>query len=317
MTRIERLINLIIALLETTRPLSADEINRRVAGYGQDNYESFRRAFERDKDELRAMGIPIDIRKTDPLDEHSDGYIIDKDRYYLPDIVLEPEELAALSLARDAVRDGRSEAERGLLKISLDSRAAPLDGPQVAWGDDMRQPALGSIYEAQLERRPISFDYRAVSGERARRVLQPYGLVNRRGRWYVVGNDVDRAGIRAFRISRIQGKVALLDGSYVIPTGFDAQEHLAAEAYEIGEQQANAVVRFDESLAWWVNQNLASAGRVENADGSTDVTLPLGNLDALVSWVIGFGSAVAVLEPPEARGAVLDHLEPLLGEASG
>jgi proteasome accessory factor B len=316
-TRIERLINLIIALLETTRPLSAEEIHRRVAGYGQDNYESFRRAFERDKDELRAMGIPIEVRKIDILDEHSDGYIIDKDRYYLPDLDLEPDEVAALSLARDAIRDGRSEAEKGLLRISLDSRAAPVDGPQVAWGDDLRQPALATIYEAQLEKRPISFDYQATSGPRSKRVLEPYGLVNRRGHWYVVGNDVDRSAIRAFRLSRIQGDVVAGDGSFEVPAGFEAQDHLAAEAYEIGEQQAESLVRFDESLAWWVNQNLASAGRVENSDGSIDVTLPLGNLDALVSWVVGFGASVEIIDPPEARAALLAHLRPLLEESRG
>jgi len=316
-TRIERLINLIIALLETTRPLSAEEINRRVGGYGQDNYESFRRAFERDKDELRAMGIPIEVRKIDALDEHSDGYFIDKDRYYLPDLNLEPDELAALRLARDAVTNGRSEADRGLLKISVDSRAAPVDGPQVAWGDDIRQPALGSIYEAQLERKPISFEYQRASGERSQRNLEPYGLVNRRGHWYVVGNDIDRAGVRAFRISRIQGDVTVLDGDYDIPAGFDAQAHLSAEAYEIGEQHADAVVRFEEALAWWVEQNLAAAPRTRNADGSVDVTLPVGNLDALVSWVIGFGSSVELIAPSEARDAIVAHLQPLLEQRNG
>jgi proteasome accessory factor B len=315
-TRIERLINLIIALLETTRPLSADEINRRVAGYGQNNYDSFRRAFERDKDELRGMGIPIEVRKIDALDEHSDGYFIDKDRYYLPDLNLEPDELAALRLARDAVTDGRSEADRGLLKISVDSRAAPVDTPQVAWGDDIRQPALSSIYEAQLQRVPISFEYQPASGERTRRTLEPYGLVNRRGHWYVVGNDIDRSDLRAFRISRIQGKVSVLDGSYEVPVGFDAQAHLSAEAYEIGEQHADAIVRFDDSLAWWVDQNLAEAPRTRNDDGSVDVTLPFGNLDALVSWVLGFGSSVELIAPSEARDAIVAHLEPLLERPS-
>lgn len=312
MTRIERLINLIIALLETTRPLSAEEINRRVGGYGHENYESFRRAFERDKDELRGMGIPIEVRKIDALDEHSDGYVIDKDRYYLPELDLEPDELAALRLARDAVTDGRNEADRGLLKISVDSRAAPVEGPQVAWGDDIRQPALSSIYAAQLQRTPISFEYQGASGDRTRRTLEPYGLVNRRGHWYVVGNDIDRSDIRAFRISRIHGKVSALDGAYEIPIGFDAQAHLSAEAYAIGDQPTDALVRFDESLAWWVEQNLSSAARAENADGSVDVTLPVGNLAALVSWILGFGSSVEVIEPPEARAAVVAHLRPLL-----
>ncbi|MBA3292058.1 MAG: WYL domain-containing protein [Actinobacteria bacterium] len=317
MTRIERLINLIIALLETRWPLSAGEIRERVGGYGQDNHDSFRRAFERDKDDLRAMGIPIEVRKKDPLDEHSDGYIIDKERYYLPDLELEADEIAALRIATEAVRGGQGEAAAGLMKISVDSTTAPVDGPQVAWGDDMRQPALGAIYEAQLERRPITFDYQSASGDRTDRRLEPYGLVNRRGHWYVVGNDVDRDAPRAFRISRIQGNVTMLEGDYAIPPGFDAQAHLPAEPYEMGERPREAVVRFDASLAWWVDQNLGRATRVEQADGSLDLTLPVGNVEALVSWVLGFGAAVEVLSPSEARSAILDHLEPLLGGARG
>lgn len=317
MTRIERLINLIIALLETRWPLSASEIRERVGGYGQDNYESFRRAFERDKDDLRSLGIPVEVRKKDPLDEHSDGYIIDKERYYLPDLDLEADEIAALRIATEAVRGGQSEAAAGLMKISVDSTTAPVDGPQVAWGDDLRQPALGAIYEAQLERRPITFDYQSASGDRTDRRLEPYGLVNRRGHWYVVGNDVDRDAPRAFRISRIQGNVTMLEGDYAIPPGFDAQAHLPAEPYEMGERPREAVVRFDASLSWWVEQNLGRAPRAAQADGSLELTLPVGNIDALVSWVLGFGAAVEVLSPPEARSEILDHLEPLLGGARG
>ena len=317
MIRIERLINLIIALLETSRPLRAEDIRERVAGYTQENYESFRRAFERDKDELRAMGIPIEMRQQSAFDGYSEGYVIPKERYYLPDLDLEPDEIAALRIATDAVRGAEGEAASGFMKISVDSASVPVDAPQVAWGDDLRHPVLTAIYEAQLERRSISFHYENAAGERAARTVEPYGLVNRRGHWYVVGNDVDRSAVRSFRISRILGGVAMTESVYEIPTGFDAQAHLPAEPYEIGERPTEAVVRFDASLAWWVDQNLQNAPRREASDGATDVTLPVGNTEALVSWALGFGPAVEILEPLEARAALIKHLEPLLGDAGG
>ncbi|MGH2700796.1 MAG: helix-turn-helix transcriptional regulator [Actinomycetota bacterium] len=314
MTRIERLINLIIALLETSRPLRAEDIRERVAGYTQENYESFRRAFERDKDELRAMGIPIEMRQRSAFDGYTEGYVIPKERYYLPDLDLKPDEVAALRIATDAVRGAEGEAASGFMKISVDSAGVPVDGPQVAWGDDLRHPVLAVIYEAQLERRSITFEYENAAGERAARSLEPYGLVNRRGHWYVVGNDADRDAVRSFRISRILGEVTMTEGSYQIPAGFDAQAHLPAEPYEIGEQPTEAVVRFDASMAWWVDQNLQNAPRRAAPDGGSDVTLPVGNVDALVSWALGFGPAAEILEPPEARAALVGHLGPLLDE---
>ncbi|MGH2702123.1 MAG: helix-turn-helix transcriptional regulator [Actinomycetota bacterium] len=314
MTRIERLINLIIALLETARPLRAEDIRERVAGYTQENYESFRRAFERDKDDLRSMGIPIEMRPRSAFDGYSEGYVIPKERYYLPDLDLKPDEIAALRIATDAVRGAEGEAATGFMKISVDSAGAPVDAPQVAWGDDLRHPVLAAIYEAQLERRSISFEYENAAGERAVRSLEPYGLVNRRGHWYVVGNDIDRDAVRSFRISRILGGVTMAEGNYQIPAGFDAQARLPAEPYEIGEQPSEAVVRFDASMAWWVDQNLQNATRRDAPGGATDVTLPVGNIDALVSWALGFGPTVEILEPPGARAALLAHLEPLLGD---
>src|SRR5688572_29113300 len=88
MRRIERLINLIAALLETSRPMTAEEVRRDIAGYDQANFDSFRRAFERDKESLRAMGIPLETRPVSPdaFSDHVEGYIIPKERYYLPEL---------------------------------------------------------------------------------------------------------------------------------------------------------------------------------------------------------------------------------------
>src|SRR5438874_4639806 len=103
MDRLERLINLTAALLEAERPLTSDDLHQRLPGYAE-NQAAFRRAFERDKDVLREMGVPLVLEHVDPSQPGLDGYRIPKDEYYLKDPGLEPDELAALHLAASAVQ---------------------------------------------------------------------------------------------------------------------------------------------------------------------------------------------------------------------
>src|ERR671917_302822 len=162
MRRIERLVNLIAAFLETLRPLTAEDIRHQVAGYGGTSLEAFRRSFERDKETLRDMGVPLEIVPTDAFSEQADGYIIPKDRYYLPELDLEPEELAALKLASEAMLGrGEKDAEAGMLKLSLAEEPGGWAGPRVTMGAELsvEEPSLGDIYTALVERKPITFSY--------------------------------------------------------------------------------------------------------------------------------------------------------------
>ncbi|MEA2499172.1 MAG: proteasome accessory factor [Actinomycetota bacterium] len=320
MRRIERLINLIAALLETSRPLTADQIRDEIAGYGeQPNFEAFRRAFERDKEALRAMGIPLEVVETDALGGEPEGYIIPKSKYYLPELDLEPDELAALRLAAEAIAGGSEQAEAGVMKLSVDDGGAPWGGARVTWSADVaaEQPLLGPLYSALIDRAPVAFSYRAATGEEKKRELEPYGLVHRKGNWYLVGRDRDRDAIRAFKVSRISGRIEKLEGGYEIPPGFDAKEHLSGEAWEIGPgEKETAVIRFDEPLRWWVEQNMTQLQRREAHDGGLEVDVPFTNTDALISWTLGFGEEIEIVAPAEARAALRDHLAQRQGTVS-
>jgi predicted DNA-binding transcriptional regulator YafY len=315
MRRIERLINLIAALLETSQPMTADEIRREIAGYDSESLDAFRRAFERDKADLRAMGIPIEVRSIDPLTE-VEGYVIPKNLYYLPQLDLEPDELAALKLAAESVLGGGDVAETGLMKLSVDAAAETWGGPRVVWGADLaaEQPALAALYPALLERRSVAFRYRSSADPEPReREVDPYGLVHRRGNWYVVGRDRVKDDVRVFKVARIEGDPRALDHRYEVPEGFRADEHVAGEAWELGDAPATATVRFEPQVRWWAEQNHPDAPRRERPGGALDVELQVSNVDALVSWAIGLGPGVEILEPPSARTAVVAHLEPFLG----
>ena len=315
MRRIERLINLIAALLEARTPMTAEQIGERIAGYDPANHQAFRRAFERDKEALRAMGIPVEVVQTDPLGIDLEGYTIPKDRYYLPELDLEPEELAALRIVAGAVVGPSERAEAGLMKLSLGSPDGPV-GEHVVWGADLaaEQPRLGPLYSAVLEGKVLKFDYLAVGADELRkRRVEPYALAHKHGNWYLLGRDVDRDDVRRFKVSRIQGALGTAPGSFTVPEGFDAAKHIAAEPWEIGPgEQATAVVRFSKELRWWAEQNLTGTTAREGPGGALDVEMPATNYDALASLVIGFGGEVEILDPPAARAALIGHLVPFL-----
>ncbi len=310
--RIERLINLIAALLETGHPLTAEEIRTSIAGYSTDSDEGFRRAFERDKADLRSWGIPIETQRLDPLDEVF-GYRIPKDRYYLPDLDLESDELAALRLAAASLIGGGPALE-GALKIS--AREEEVAAPTVAWGADLaiEQPHAAALFDAVVEKNPVSFDYRSPSEDQETRSLDPYSLVHRRGHWYIVGRDRDRDALRSYRLSRIVSPPKKLEGSYEIPAGFSADEVIGGEPWEVGPEGETATVRFDEDLAWWPEQNMPDTAVVARSDSHVDVELPIGNASALVSWVAGLGGKAEIVAPPEMRAALVEHVRPHLGK---
>jgi proteasome accessory factor B len=314
MRRIERLINLVAALLESTRPLTAEQIRSSIAGYQRESQDAFRRAFERDKKELRDMGIPIEVVQTDPFGVDPDGYTIPKARYYLPQIDLEPDELTALKIAADAVLGTGEEAESGFLKLSFDAQALPWSGPGLIAGADLaaEEPNLSAIYGAWSEHRVVGFDYETAAGDRSHRVVEPYGLIYRRGHWYLVGRDRDRDDVRSFKVTRMAGRVKSNGERFEPPEDFDARGHLSQEAWEIGDTQAVALVRFHPSMRWWADQNMANLQGRTVEDGSLEIELPVANLDALISWAIGFGPLVEIVEPQRARTRMLEHLHPYL-----
>ncbi len=314
MRRIERLINLIAALLDGRRPLTAAEIRERIAGYDSDSAEAFRRTFERDKAELRDMGIPIETVKDE---DDVDAYIIPADKYYMPDLDLQPDEVAALKLAADAILGVGEQAGAGLKKLSVYAATDDSSAPRVLWNADVaaEQPLLGPLLSALLERQPIGFDYESASGERSSRRVEPYGLVHRRAHWYVVGRDRDRAAPRSFKVSRIVPPILELPGPYEVPADFDLDAHVPAEAWDVSDgETALATVRFDADLRWWPEQNMPQAKSREGDAGSLDVDIPIARTDALVTWAIGFTDGIEILAPPEARRALLEHLEPFLAE---
>jgi predicted DNA-binding transcriptional regulator YafY len=308
--KLERLLNLTAALLHTTRPLTADELRTRVAGY-PDNLVAFRRAFERDKDDLREMGIPLSIETILYEDRHVDAYRILESDYYLRDPGLEPDELAALNLALSAVRLDGVHGVEALWKlggVAGDSAAEPTE--LAALPSD---PSLVPLFSGIVDRRTATFLYN--SAERtAERTIEPYRLDFRRGRWYVTGLDRLSADERVFRLDRVEGDVGLGE-----PGGFDPPEDRGAgpvEPWEFGEgEPVLARLLVDGQQAALAEQHLGSAAVVESLDdGSKLFEVAVTNWPAFRSFVLSFLEHAELVAPDDLRAELVDWLRALAGD---
>ncbi|MCF6475477.1 WYL domain-containing protein [Nonomuraea sp. MG754425] len=306
----ERLLNLVICLLATRRPLSAEQIRQAVPGYDRDGDEAFQRMFERDKNELREIGIPIDVVR-DPWEDEP-GYRIERETYELPEITLEPDEAAVLGLAAQVwQRASLAEAASGaLLKLRAGGVATdqPIGTGALELRVDTRDPAFPALWNAVRDRRVVRFDYRGAGSESVRsRTVEPWGVVSRSGRWYLAGYDRDRDAPRAFRLSRIAGQVATVGraGVVEVPPGVDLRAMVGFPDEPSDERVA--VVRVRQGACEGLRQ-LARA--VRPGDGGWDeAELAFTDPDRLAGWMASLGADVEVVGPPDAREAVIRRLK--------
>ncbi len=299
-SRVERLLNLLAALLDTRRPLSREEIVREVAGYPTDGSAN-RRAFERDKEMLRGMGVPITVEEL-PGDTAEFGYRVNPEEYFLTDLTLSAEETAALRVAVNAISLGSASGEGALMKLG-----GAESGPEAPIASLPLVPSLATLFEAFRRRAPVTFAYRGET-----RTVEPWGLTSKRGHWYVVGYDRGRAAVRAFRADRVQGDVQTGDaGAFDAPADFRPDDHVEERAWMFGGDEP---VRVDILVdAGYLDGARATLGEdatfVVHDDGSATVTVPVVDTIAFRAEVLGFLEHAEVLRPPEVRAEFVTFLE--------
>lgn len=321
MDRLERLVNLVVALLDTRRPLSREELRRRVGGYSDDPV-NFHRAFERDKDLLRQMGIPV---LAEPLERGSEeaqtGYWVPRELYEMPDPGLDEEELMALSLAVSLVALEGAVGEEGAALAALRKLAGapgrasqeggptagalrPAGKPGEAVVDLPLGPELAVLFAGVAERRSVSFGYHGTV-----RHVDPYHLYYREGRWYLGGFDYSRGEERLFRVDRLQGPVKLGQeaGAFERPASGPSGP---PPPWRLGNDPPLKVeVRVDASQAPWVRQVAGDQAVVgEGADGQTYFSLEVTNKEGFRSFLLGLLDHAEVVSPPEVREEVVSWL---------
>jgi proteasome accessory factor B len=309
--KVERLLNLSAALLAAERPLTAAEIRRRVPGYPED-LASFRRAFERDKDDLRQMGIPLRLQRVEGDGGWTDAYRIPPDEYALRDPGLEGDELAALHFAVHAVRLEGVSSAGALQTLAGEHLAAGEATSEVAEGATplARVPVdrrLMDLFGALVDRHPVAMTYNGTA-----RVVEPHRLDYQRGRWYLSGHDRQRAEARSFRVERIEGDVEVLRAESFVPP---AQPHpgVVLRSWQLGnEEPVWADVAVDADQAVSARRHLGEeAVLATDGEGRVRFRVPVRNRDAFRSFVLTFLDHAEVLGPAELRADIVGWLEEL------
>ena len=313
--KVERLVNLTVALLETRRPLTFEDIRRRTRYYQQDDHESARRMFERDKDDLRRLGVPVETRSLDAFDVET-GYIVDRRNYELPDVDLTAEEVAALALALRTTGD--EGARLGLAKlVARAPDPADLSGhvpAQVALTD----APLDDVAQPLVTRQAVRFRYRRADGSDSERTVDPYAVLSRRGSWYLVGRDHDRDAVRAFRLDRTTSRITPVGEpeAFVPPDDLDPDAHVSGPTEEDVDLDVAIApaARWEAELRGGVPTGAEHlpAG-VEPSEAWPVYRLREGNPWRTVSWVLALGADAVVVAPDELRAQVVAALEAVAG----
>lgn len=314
--RTERLVNLVLCLLSTRQYLSADRIRQIVPGYaGSSSDEAFYRSFERDKAELRDLGVPLETGRNSMLDS-VEGYRIARRDYELGEIDLAPDEAAAVALAGRLWDSPQltGAAHGALLKL----RAAGVDvdeSAQAAVEPKVRtaEPAFAPLLAAVQSGTAVRFDYRrGPTGEVQGRSVEPWGVVSWRGRWYLVGHDRDRGAPRCFRLSRVRGAVHTVG----TPGEVRRPDRIDLLSYVTGDGGAAEDQHVSTARLWAAAGRAQGVRRQARVVGTEELGGVAGELleidlyrpEAAASWLAGYAPDLVVLEPDTLRKSVYERL---------
>jgi proteasome accessory factor B len=287
-----------------------------VEGYHDLSDAAFERTFERDKDELRALGVPIEVGSFDPLFDDEAGYRILPSEFQLPAIDLDAEEASVVGVAA-RVWQHASMAESTMSAVAkLRAAGVEPDTSQLASLEpsvSATEPAFETLWTSVLDRTRVSFVYR----EGAVRTLEPWGVTSSKGRWYVIGWDVDRGAERMFKMSRIVDvpKRVSRPGAFEVPEDLDLRS--LAQSLAPPQPTAEAVVA--------IRSGRAISFRRRARPTTTDVDLPAGfevyavgysDTWTLAEEVARYAADVVVIEPLEARERVIRNLRAVAAQGA-
>lgn len=309
----ERLVNLALFLASRSRPVSIEECRTAGLGYPEDADEAaFQRMFERDKDALRASGLAIVT--------HEDGtYSVDPDRSYAAEIDLSDAECAtvralAAALLNDPSFPFRDDLGLAVAKMDLGPFPGEPAVSSLAVSEPERQSAQArAAAEAVARRKRVRFGYTNARGESRLHEVEPYGVAYRRGRWYLVGRDVDIDAVRVYALVRAVGLTPNASGpktpDFEPPADFSIEDHLVLP-FQIGGSRFEATALFEQDAAWRAKAATEGKGRLEPMpDGRVRWHVGAASARAFAAWCVQNGPGVRPVAPEDAVRAYRDGLQ--------
>ncbi len=305
----ERLMNLIFALLVSRQYLTKEQIRESIADYRESTPQAFDRKFERDKEELRELGINVEMGSIDKYFSDEPGYRIRRDEAELPDLELSREEAAVIGLATQVWEHAGLASESTTALVKLKSIGVDVDTSVLRMAEpklSTDEPSFDAMWDAVTRRVPITFAYARPGQEPMQRHLQPWGIISWHDRWYVGGFDLDRSESRIFRLSRVIGEVTTQGqpGSYDIPEGTDMKD-VARQLFPPAPAEA-AVLRIREGRGQALRRLAERVTPLGN--GVDEVEIRYSSRWELASEVASYGPDVVVASPADVREAVIIRL---------
>lgn len=336
-SKTSRLLQLVLCLTRSGRPLPKDRLRAAIPDYAEcPTDEAFERMFERDKAELRELGVPLATVALPGAGEEDVGYRIDPEESALPPLRLTGPEMTAAALAAQVWSEAglAEEANRALRKLAALGTDADAELPAVRARLVAGEAAFAPLTAALADRAAVAFDYQGVADAApAPRHVHPWGVVSHRGRWYLVGYDVDRGDTRVFRLSRVVGEVRREGpaGVVEVPAGEDLRARV--DAFEGSRPLQDVVLALRPGAGHGLRAR-GGAGAREGiatvlpaarpgrrpagvADDDDLLALQVSDLDVLAGEVAGYGPSVLVVDPPALRDAVVRRLAAAADARSG
>lgn len=309
----ERLVNLVVALLATEQGLTKDTILSSVSGYREQveagaSKDALEKMFERDKENLRGLGVPIETigDYSDPDDLREARYRVPTSEYELPvDIDFTPAELAVLNLAGGVWSESSmsAQARSGLRKIR--ALGNDVDAPIIGYSPriNLREPAFAPLQRAIEQARVVEFDY-VKAGEDAarRRRLRPLALVEYEGRWHVFGFDLDQQAERTFLLSRVSSDVRITKREFDPALRDGAGDRALRGLREVADRQ-RALLEVDPGT----EAALRLTRRGTTAEQG--IRVPYVDAEVFADELASYGPEVRVVEPADLRAKVIRRLQ--------
>lgn len=311
----ERLFSLVLALLATDAGLTKNEILSTVQGYRQKYSHSgdnanLERQFERDKDDIRDLGVPLETIDSPGQAGNNQNlrYRIPRGSYELPsDVRFSPEETTLLNLAAMVWREGSLSGESRRAILKLRSLGVATTEPVLGYAPRVRvrEAAFDPLSAALEKHQFVRFSYLKPGEEHATvRTVAPTALVQHQGRWHLYADDPDAGTTKTFLLRRIVSDVTALSKTFPAPPA-DTGERALAELEAVWNSHTALVeVEPGTDAATRLGKR---RGTAVTASGALELHYSDANIFA--DELAGFGPEALVISPPELRDAVRARLQ--------